>query len=40
LLVTTASAHAPLGDRLAGSLFAIRTEVKGQAENRFGLRMK
>ena len=36
LLVTTASAHAPLGDRLAGSLFAIRTEVKGQAENRFG----
>jgi len=38
--VTTASAHAPLGDRLAGSLFAIRTEVKGQAENRFGLRMK
>jgi sugar lactone lactonase YvrE len=40
LFVTTASAHAPLGDRLAGSLFAIRTEVKGQAENRFGLRMK
>jgi sugar lactone lactonase YvrE len=39
LYVTTASAHAPLGDRLAGSLFAIRTEVKGQAENRFGLRM-
>jgi sugar lactone lactonase YvrE len=39
LLVTTASAHAPLGDRLAGSLFAIRTEVKGQPENRFGLRM-
>jgi len=40
LFVTTASAHAPLGDRLAGSLFAIRTEVKGQAENRFGLRRK
>ena len=39
LFVTTASAHAPLGDRLAGSLFAIRTEVKGQPENRFGLRM-
>ena len=39
LYVTTASAHAPLGDRLAGSLFAIRTEVKGQPENRFGLRM-
>jgi sugar lactone lactonase YvrE len=37
LFVTTASAHAPLGDRLAGSLFAIRTEVKGQAENRFRL---
>ncbi|HEY0704796.1 MAG TPA: SMP-30/gluconolactonase/LRE family protein [Candidatus Acidoferrales bacterium] len=40
LFVTTASAHAALGDRLAGSLFAIRTEVKGQAENRFKLRLK
>jgi sugar lactone lactonase YvrE len=35
LFVTTASAQAPAGDRLAGSLFAIRTGVKGQAENRF-----
>src|ERR1700722_8488176 len=35
LYVTTASAHAPLGDRLAGSLFSIRTGVKGQPENRF-----
>jgi len=35
LFVTTASAQAPPGDRLAGSLFAIRTGVKGQPENRF-----
>jgi sugar lactone lactonase YvrE len=35
LFVTTASAEAPRGDRLAGSLFAIRTDVKGQLENRF-----
>jgi sugar lactone lactonase YvrE len=35
LLVTTASAQAPPGDRLAGSLFAMRTGVKGQEENRF-----
>jgi sugar lactone lactonase YvrE len=35
LFVTTASAQAPAGDRLAGSLFAIRTGVKGQIENRF-----
>jgi sugar lactone lactonase YvrE len=38
LYVTTASAHAPLGDRLAGSLFSIRTGVKGQPENRFRVR--
>jgi sugar lactone lactonase YvrE len=37
LFVTTASAHAPLGDRLAGSLFSIQTGVKGQPENRFRL---
>jgi sugar lactone lactonase YvrE len=37
LFVTTASAEAPRGDRLAGSLFAIRTDVKGQPENRFSL---
>ena len=37
LFVTTASAEAPRGDRLAGSLFAIRTDVMGQPENRFSL---
>ena len=37
LFVSTASAEAPRGDRLAGSLFAIRTDVKGQPENRFSL---
>jgi sugar lactone lactonase YvrE len=36
LFVTTASAQAPPSDRLAGSLFSIRTGVRGQAENRFG----
>ena len=35
LFVTTASAQAPPGDRLAGSLFAMRTEARGQAENCF-----
>lgn len=35
LFVTTALAEAPLGDRLAGSLFAIETSVAGQAENQF-----
>jgi sugar lactone lactonase YvrE len=35
LFVTTASAQAPAGDRLAGSLFSIQTGVRGQAENRF-----
>jgi len=35
LFVTTASSEAPPGDRLAGSLFAIRTDVRGQPENRF-----
>jgi len=37
LYVTTASVEAPPGDRLAGGLFAIRTEVQGQAENRFAI---
>lgn len=37
LFVTTARAEAPPGDRLAGSLFAIETDVAGQAENRFRL---
>jgi sugar lactone lactonase YvrE len=35
LFVTTASAEAPRGDRLAGSLFSIQTGVKGQPENHF-----
>lgn len=35
LFVTTASADAPRGDRLAGSLFSIQTDVQGQPENRF-----
>ena len=35
LYITTASAEAPPSDRLAGGLFAIETEVAGQAENRF-----
>ena len=35
LYITTASSGAPAKDRLAGSLFAIRTEVPGQGENRF-----
>lgn len=35
LFVTTASAEAPRGDRLAGSLFSIQTGVRGQPENRF-----
>lgn len=35
LFVTTASAEAPRGDRLAGSLFAIQTDVPGQPESRF-----
>jgi sugar lactone lactonase YvrE len=36
LFVTTASAQAAIGDRLAGSLFAIRTGVRGQPESQFG----
>jgi len=35
LFVTTASAEAPRGDRLAGSLFSIQSEVRGQPENCF-----
>ena len=35
LFVTTASAEATRGDRLAGSLFSIQTSVTGQPENRF-----
>jgi sugar lactone lactonase YvrE len=35
LYVTTASAEAPPGDRWAGGLFAIQTDIRGQPENRF-----
>jgi sugar lactone lactonase YvrE len=35
LYVTTARAEAPPGDRLAGGLYAILTEVAGQPENQF-----
>ena len=35
LYVTTAAAQAAPGERLAGGLFAIQCEVRGQAENRF-----
>jgi len=35
LFVTTASVDAAPGERLAGGLFAIQCEVRGQAENRF-----
>lgn len=37
LFVTTASAGAPSGDRLAGGLYAIQCGVRGQAENRFDI---
>lgn len=37
LYVTTASAGAPPGDRLAGSLYAIQTKVGGLPENRFSV---
>lgn len=35
LFITTAAADSTAGERLAGSLFALRTEVSGQPENRF-----
>lgn len=35
LFVTTASSGAPAGERLGGGLFALRTDIPGQAENRF-----
>jgi sugar lactone lactonase YvrE len=35
LYVTTAAAEAPANEKLAGGLFALRTKVRGQAENRF-----
>jgi sugar lactone lactonase YvrE len=35
LFITTASIEAPAGNRLAGSLFALKVTVPGLAENRF-----
>jgi sugar lactone lactonase YvrE len=35
LYVTTATAEAPPGDRLAGGLYALEANVAGQPENRF-----
>ena len=35
LYVTTAKIEAPARDRLAGGLFAIKTEIAGQPENQF-----
>jgi len=35
LYVTTARVEAPAGDRLAGGLYAIQSEVAGQPENQF-----
>jgi sugar lactone lactonase YvrE len=37
LYITTATVEASPGDRLAGGLFAIRTETEGQPENRFAI---
>ena len=39
LYVTTASNDAAPGDRLAGGLFAIETDIVGQPENRFALQL-
>ena len=39
LYVTTASNDAAPGDRLAGGLFAIETDMVGQPENRFALQL-
>lgn len=37
LYITTALLHAPAGERLAGSLFALRSSVRGLAPSRFRL---
>jgi sugar lactone lactonase YvrE len=37
LYITTASLHAPEGERLAGGLFALHTSVRGLASSRFRL---
>ena len=38
LYITSASLLCPPGQRLAGSLFALRADQRGMAENRFGVR--
>lgn len=38
LYITTAANDAAVGDRLAGGLLALRTDVAGQPENRYSLR--
>ena len=40
LYITTALNDAAAGDRLAGGLFALRTDVAGQPENRYSLRRR
>jgi sugar lactone lactonase YvrE len=35
LYVTTAKIEAPVGDRLAGGLYAVPTDIAGQPENQF-----
>jgi sugar lactone lactonase YvrE len=40
LYVTTAKIEAPPGDRLAGSLFAIPSEIAGQPENQFRISLR
>jgi sugar lactone lactonase YvrE len=40
LYITTASNDAAVGDRLAGGLFALRTDAAGQPENHYSLRGK
>jgi sugar lactone lactonase YvrE len=37
LFIMTAAINAPPHERLAGSLYALKTDVQGQAENRFGV---
>ncbi len=37
LFVTSASIVSPRGNRLAGSLFSLRVDIPGMAENRFGV---
>ncbi len=37
LFITSAAADAPASDRLGGSVFAVKTAVRGLKENRFRL---